>query len=253
MAMTHEMGHGFGSPHTHACAWNGNNTAIDGCGPAAGYSEGCTGPIPPEGGTIMSYCHLTGVGINFTLGFGDQPAALIRNTIDSKDCLATNCIDTDDYCNISIEELSVTQSSVDSFQVDFVDNTSTAWKYRVYPYGTTPPESWTSVNSNSFLLSGLEGNQYYEFELINVCEDGVVGRGRTALLLAGDFCDGTLFTDTGGEAGGYSSNQHIVKTFYPVSGDKVKLTFQRIGLQNNQDFMYVYDGDSTESPLFDGG
>src|SRR5690606_2513118 len=43
MAMTHEMGHGFGSPHTHACAWNGNNTAIDGCGPAAGYSEGCTG------------------------------------------------------------------------------------------------------------------------------------------------------------------------------------------------------------------
>ncbi len=253
MAMTHEMGHGFGSPHTHACAWNGNNTAIDGCGPAAGYSEGCTGPIPPEGGTIMSYCHLTGVGINFTLGFGDQPAALIRNTIDSKDCLATNCIDTDDYCNISIEELSVVQTSVDSFQVDFTDEISTAWKYRVYPYGTTPPEAWTPSDTHSFVISGLTGNQYYEFEVINVCEDGAVGRGKTALLLAGDFCDGTLFTDTGGETGGYSSNQHIVKTFYPVSGDKVELTFQRIGLQNNQDFMYVHDGDSTESPLFDGG
>src|SRR5690606_10153758 len=101
--------------------------------------------------------------------------------------------------------------------------------------------------------SGLEGTQYYEFELINVCEDGVVGRGRTALLLAGAFCDGTLFTDTGGEAGGYSSNQHIVKTCYPVSGDKVKLTFQRVGLQYNQSFVYVYDGDSTESPVLDGG
>ena len=29
-AMAHEMGHSLGSPHTHACAWNGNSTAIDG-------------------------------------------------------------------------------------------------------------------------------------------------------------------------------------------------------------------------------
>src|SRR5690606_8460773 len=28
---THEMGHNLGSPHTHNCAWNGNNTAIDNC------------------------------------------------------------------------------------------------------------------------------------------------------------------------------------------------------------------------------
>jgi hypothetical protein len=25
------LGHLFGSQHTHACVWNGNNTAIDGC------------------------------------------------------------------------------------------------------------------------------------------------------------------------------------------------------------------------------
>jgi Metallo-peptidase family M12 len=29
---THEMGHLMGSRHTHACGWNGNKTAIDGCG-----------------------------------------------------------------------------------------------------------------------------------------------------------------------------------------------------------------------------
>nr|MDQ3101795.1 zinc-dependent metalloprotease [Bacteroidota bacterium] len=29
--VTHEQGHNMGSKHTHACAWNGNNTAIDGC------------------------------------------------------------------------------------------------------------------------------------------------------------------------------------------------------------------------------
>ena len=252
MAMTHEMGHGFGSPHTHDCAWNGNGTAIDGCGYSAGWG-GCPGPIPTEGGTIMSYCHLNAVGINFTLGFGPQPAALIRNTIEGKDCLGTGCVDQDDYCNISIEELTIVQTAADTYQVDFVDETSTAWQYRTYPFGTTPPETWTPINTNSFEISGLTGNQYYEFELINVCEDGAVGRGKTAILLNGDFCDGTLFTDTGGETSGYSDDQHIVKTFYPATGDKVELTFQRIGLQNNQDFMYVYDGDSTDSPLFAEG
>jgi hypothetical protein len=34
--VTHEYGHLFGSRHTHACVWNGNNTAIDGC---AGFVE----------------------------------------------------------------------------------------------------------------------------------------------------------------------------------------------------------------------
>ncbi|MEO1260764.1 MAG: M12 family metallo-peptidase [Bacteroidota bacterium] len=87
--VTHEMGHNLGSPHTHACAWNGNNTAIDGCGPAAGYSEGCNAAVPPEG-TIMSYCHLVGgVGINFNLGFGPQPGDLIRNRVTNASCLSS--------------------------------------------------------------------------------------------------------------------------------------------------------------------
>lgn len=88
--ITHEMGHNLGSQHTHACAWNGDNTAIDGCGPAAGYSEGCTAPVPTAG-TIMSYCHLvSGVGINFTLGFGTQPGDRIRTRITNATCL-TSC------------------------------------------------------------------------------------------------------------------------------------------------------------------
>lgn len=87
---THEVGHNLGSPHTHACSWTGG--AIDGCGPAAGYSEGCTGPIPSNGGTIMSYCHLNSVGMNFSLGFGPQPGNLIRSRVNS--CITLTC-DTD--------------------------------------------------------------------------------------------------------------------------------------------------------------
>ena len=84
--VTHELGHLLGSRHTHACVWNGNNTAIDGC---AGFVEGnCAMPgWPSGGGTIMSYCHLTSVGINFSRGFGDQPGNVIRNFVGNASCI----------------------------------------------------------------------------------------------------------------------------------------------------------------------
>ncbi|MEM8932723.1 MAG: M12 family metallo-peptidase, partial [Acidobacteriota bacterium] len=70
--VSHEFGHTFGSRHTHACVWNGNNTAIDGC---SGFVEGsCSLPgLPSGGGTIMSYCPNTSVGVNFNNAFGPQP------------------------------------------------------------------------------------------------------------------------------------------------------------------------------------
>jgi hypothetical protein len=85
MVSTHELGHLWGSRHTHACVWNGNNTAIDGC---SGSTEGsCSLPgYPSQGGTIMSYCHLQSVGINFNEGFGPQPGNVIRNSVANASC-----------------------------------------------------------------------------------------------------------------------------------------------------------------------
>ena len=87
---THELGHLYGSRHTHACVWNGNSTAIDGC---ADYTEGgCDVPgYPSGGGTIMSYCHWQSVGINFNLGFGPQPGNVIRNSVANGACLTSCC------------------------------------------------------------------------------------------------------------------------------------------------------------------
>ena len=254
MAMTHEMGHSLGSPHTHACAWNGNNTAIDGCGPAAGYGEGCNAPLPTNGGTIMSYCHLTSAGINLSLGFGPQPSQLIRNTIDSKPCLGTDCIENPDVCTYAIQKLDINYVNSGSAEITITDPYSSSWKYQAVPYGTTPTNNWTSTSTQNFTVSGIPAYEFYELYVINICADGTAGSMEKTVLLFGDFCDGTLFTDTGGSAANYGNNEHWAKTFYPSSnGEKVSLNFAKIGLQTGSDYMYIYDGDSVNSPLFTGG
>jgi len=98
MVITHEFGHLWGSRHTHACIWNSNNkTQIDDCGNLWAFNNGklpegnkcfdSSNPIiPSSGGTIMSYCHLQSVGINFNLGFGPQPGNIIRSSVANASC-----------------------------------------------------------------------------------------------------------------------------------------------------------------------
>jgi len=84
----HEMGHNMGSPHTQSCSWVGG--ALDNCYTTEG---GCPpGPAPVNGGTIMSYCHLTANGVNFANGFGQQPGNRIRNRFTNATCLTPSPI-----------------------------------------------------------------------------------------------------------------------------------------------------------------
>ncbi|MEP6794504.1 MAG: GEVED domain-containing protein [Saprospiraceae bacterium] len=150
--VTHEMGHNMGSPHTHACAWNGNNTAIDGCGPQAGYSEGCTGPIPASG-TIMSYCHLiSGVGINFNNGFGPQPGNLIRNRFNTASCNTGTC--SPPVCTSLIDPVP-NSTSVDINQDLFWNNAQGANGFFL-TVGTTPGGTNIVNNVNVGLVTSYD-------------------------------------------------------------------------------------------------
>src|SRR5207253_8420266 len=79
---THELGHNFGTPHTHCYS-----PPLDKCfsGEAGCYS----GPVVASRGTIMSYCHLLAGGLsNIDLVFGDVVSARIGQSVGAASCLA---------------------------------------------------------------------------------------------------------------------------------------------------------------------
>jgi hypothetical protein len=90
--VAHEMGHNYGSYHTHACHWPTTpfttTGAIDSCYTAEGF---CFSNPHASRGTIMSYCHLwstaQGGGIDFNRGFGPLPGDTIRGWYNRAACL----------------------------------------------------------------------------------------------------------------------------------------------------------------------
>jgi hypothetical protein len=213
MVVTHEMGHLIGSRHTHACVWNGNNTAIDGC---AGYTEGgCSLPgNPSNGGTIMSYCHVA-TGIDFTQGFGAQPRAVLLNTIANSNCTSP-CSGPSPTCNDGIQNGDETGvdcggSSCPPCSGGCTDNAVTvSITFDNYPEET----SWqiTDANGSTVASGGTYGSQpdgstinidlclvdgCYDFTILDVYGDGIccsygngsytVTSGGTTLASGGSF------------------------------------------------------------------
>lgn len=173
MVVTHEQGHLMGSRHTHACVWNGNNTAIDNCGPSAGYGyEGtCSGAPSPggNGGTIMSYCHLIGgVGINFNNGFGTQPKNVILNNYNNAGCL-TACLGMSCMPSANMSTASVGSSTATFNWAAVAGPTGYNIRYRIVGTGT-----WTNTTSatNSYGATGLTPGNNYEWQVQTVCNGG---------------------------------------------------------------------------------
>lgn len=79
--LAHEMGHNLGLHHTHSCVWGPNlNQKIDDCQGA----QSCSTIQPEDSATVMSYCHLTPVGIDLrNQGFGILPSQRMRDNIAS--------------------------------------------------------------------------------------------------------------------------------------------------------------------------
>ncbi len=233
--VAHEQGHLLGSRHTHACVWNGNGTAIDGCGPSVGYPyEGACGgaTVPPAGGTIMSYCHLTGVGINFLLGFGPQPAALITSNIDTAPCLqpcgGTSC---GVPYGLAASNVTTTTAHVEWLAVNGATSYTLDWKEQIAPTWNTVP----GLTNSNYDLLGLTPYTAYQCRVRAWCgaDSSTYGITTTFITAAGLHVGVVACYPFNGNATDYSGNAHHGTVFGPVP------VADRFGVPGNA---YQFDG-----------
>ena len=155
---THELGHNFGSHHTHWCGWIGG--AIDDCAPTEG---GCApGPTPINGGTIMSYCYQPSNLVVFANGFGVQPGNAIRALYNSASCLTTCANPPTAYFNAS-----PTIGCSAPKTVTFTDKSQglpTSWAWDIDNNGTidyttqSPTHIYTTAGTYSVKLIAANAN-----------------------------------------------------------------------------------------------
>ncbi|MBC7774980.1 MAG: fibronectin type III domain-containing protein [Phycisphaerae bacterium] len=158
--VTHELGHNLGSWHTHSCNWP--TGALDNCVNPEGSCS--PGPAPVNGGTIMSYCHLTGYGINFNKGFGATPGARIRDKVSSSACVPQSGVVPTGLAASNITSTSATLNWVPvagatSYTVQYKLNTSGSWIIA----GTS-----TAATYN---LSNLTANSAYNWQVKTDCSN----------------------------------------------------------------------------------
>ena len=251
LVITHEFGHLMGSPHTHACLWNGNNTAIDGCALQASnsFAEGTCdpGPIPSdeEKGTIMSYCHLVGgVGISFNNGFGPQPSAKILSSINEGSCLSTDCINT---CINKILTTTVSAISSTSATINWTEQGgSQTSEVAIYPL-TSAVGPFVSPTANSFTANNLLPNTYYKAIVRKICSAGLIGPEIAQIFVTdGDYCSGITLTDSGGATNDYINFENVTRIIIPANPfSKAKITFSAFDLELDYDYLQIFNGRST--------
>ncbi|RLD51546.1 MAG: hypothetical protein DRJ05_18290, partial [Bacteroidetes bacterium] len=58
------------------------------------------------------------------------------------------------------------------------------------------------------------------------------------------------FYDSGGPSGSYGNGENFTMTFYPGNtGDMIRFNFTAFEVENNYDYLYIYDGEDATAPL----
>ncbi|MFL5762451.1 MAG: CUB domain-containing protein [Bacteroidia bacterium] len=97
--------------------------------------------------------------------------------------------------------------------------------HQMYPYQThdDPGPNW---------------NWYYYYEQIN----------NSTPVTSLTTSTGNFY-DSGGPAGNYSDDERTMTLIHPAGATSITLTVNSFNIENNWDYLYIYDGNSTSAPL----
>lgn len=113
--------------------------------------------------------------------------------------------------------------------------------------------TWTSISASNAaaFLTGLIANTAYQWEVATICGSTTStytsGANFTTKASSSNACTGNI-TDSGG-TGNYSNGENWTFTLAPSNASTVTLAFNSFGLEANYDYMYIYNGSSTNAPL----
>ena len=247
--LAHEIGHQLSSPHTHACKWNGDNTAIDGC---ANIEGNCADPGTPAVGTVMSYCG----NLDLTDPFHPQVKAKMVDYVNN--CMTMYAPPS---CGaILAENFSVDILSNTSVRVT-IDYPSTNFLLGWRPTGTI---SWTynspyAWHPNTFTVTGLLPDTQYEFistaECIGgrssgwSCPDNYFTTNSdnctsSHMTLTNSHLRGQVQDNTNYEASGIIQSNQMINTNVILdydSGSEIEL-LPAFEIQNGATFRAIIDG-----------
>lgn len=131
-------------------------------------------------------------------------------------------------------------------------------------FGTDPDNlalASEGQTGTSFSPGTLDLNTTYYWQVVPVNQEGpAVGcpvlsfttqQNAEFVIFNGEvtLCEGTLF-DTGGSEGGYQVNEDITLTIFPSTpGSFVQLDFNSFAVEEDFDFLNIYNGNSAAAPL----
>lgn len=213
--VTHELGHNLGSWHTHSCNWP--TGALDNCVSPEGSCS--PGPAPTNGGTIMSYCHLTSYGINFNNGFGPAPGARIRDKVSNASCLQQSGV-----APTGLSSSNVTSSSATLSWTPVAGATSYTIQYKLSSAGT-----WTTAGTTAavtYNLSGLSAAQTYQWQVKTDCSN----YSATASF--------TTTSSGGGGGGGSICNAPGGLSAYSITANSASLSWSLVSGASNYSVQY---------------
>lgn len=116
-----------------------------------------------------------------------------------------------------------------------------------------PSHTYTSVGDYTVSLSVDGGNcgtddvsipNFISVNANNPCTALMPSNGSQTLT----WCTGTLYDD-GGPTGNYQDQNELVTTISPPGATSITLTFSDFGFEESYDYLYIYDGPNTNSPL----
>jgi hypothetical protein len=147
-------------------------------------------------------------------------------------------------CSITPNNIYLVNVTSNSATIAWNKNMTTSWEVEVVPKGTVPSRVGVIVNSNPYVVNGLNSSSEYDFYLRSVCGNSNSNWSTVfSFKTEGNFCQGEHFYDSGGANGNYGNNENKTTVIYPLTnGNSVQVLFNYIDLESCCDRISVYDG-----------